>query len=228
MKRACTAGTRNPPAHPAEPRGVRGGTRTHVRSVVMWHKPTWGRGLAQHGHGERLDPASREPEGRPQGSRRPVRPDTPRHPAPRNGVTPARRSPGGSRGHPEAERAREGLRSPRAGDRPARGGQRHGHVAGSGPRRGGAALTTDATAPRESGHTRPGPRVQRPVGTRHQRRSRAARRGDVPTGRTRPRLRRHAWAAKRRAVRRVTPDTRGHKPAGLDGVKSLPATPRRR
>src|SRR5262245_27475047 len=54
----------------------------------MWNKPTWGMGLADNGHGERLDTSSRDPGGIPKAPRRPVRPYTPRQTEPRNGVTP--------------------------------------------------------------------------------------------------------------------------------------------
>ena len=89
-------------------------------------------------------------------------------------------------------------------------------------------MTTDATAPRDRWNTRPWTRVQRHVFTRQKRIYRAASRGDVPTVRTLQRLLRHSCAAKRLAVRRVTQDNRGNKPAGLDGVKSLPANQRLR
>ena len=99
---------------------------------------------------------------------------------------------------------------------------------GRGPSRGGEARTTDATAPLESGHTRPWTRVQRHVFTRQPRLARAASRGHGPTVRTRQRLMRPSWSATLLAVRRVTQDHGGNQPAGMDGVKARPAQPRLR
>src|SRR5215831_7845324 len=52
----------NPLAHPAEQSCAGVGTRTHSRIVVMNNKPTWVIGLAQKGHGERLNTWTRDPE----------------------------------------------------------------------------------------------------------------------------------------------------------------------
>ena len=63
--------------------------------------------------------------------------------------------------------------------------------------------------------------VDRAVFTRQQRIYRANRRGDVQTVRTLQRRLRPSWDATLVATRRVTPDNRGQKTAGVDGVQSL-------
>src|SRR2546422_9987270 len=89
----------------------------------MWNKPTWVIGLAQNGHGERLDTSSRDPEGIPKVSRRTGRPYTQRQTAPRNGVTPSRLSPWGAgvnrrrRGRGIVSEANARGKAPRYADR---------------------------------------------------------------------------------------------------------------
>jgi RNA-directed DNA polymerase len=98
-------------------------------------------------------------------------------------------------------------------------------VEGKGTSRSQHAMTT-VTRPMEGGNTLPWSRLQRHVFQLHKRMYRAPRRGEVCTVRRLQRLMRPSWSAKLLAVRRVAPDNRGKRTAGVDGVKSF--TPRRR
>src|SRR5215831_14304763 len=64
-------------------------------------------------------------------------------------------------------------------------------------------------------------KVARAVGKLQQRIYRASRQGDVKTVHKLQRLLMKCWDAKLLATRRVTPDNRGKRTAGVDGVKAL-------
>ncbi len=113
----------------------------------------------------------------------------------------------------------DGSRSQGLGERPRRGRPEPGWVDGSGARRRAPGMHTDPR-PRSAWPDRPWRSVERAVCTRHQRRARARRRGDVQTVRTLPRRVMTSWEATRFATRRVPQDPRGQNTAGVDGVTS--------
>ena len=87
-------------------------------------------------------------------------------------------------------------------------------------------MTTGATAPRDRWERLPWKQIQRNVFKLQKRIYRAAGRDEVPTVHTLQRLWLKSRAARRLAVRRVTQENQGNRPAGVDGVKSLTAPPR--
>jgi hypothetical protein len=226
---AMPGGGTRPPTAPAHQRGAAGMQGGHAASTRASRRAAWCRGrptparrprrAAPHaevaarrgpqGHGARLAPSPRAPEGLPQSPGAPGAPPhnvtqlpgtasrVPRSPAAEPAHAP--REPGATAG----EARGEGLSRQRRWEHQGIGCRSPGTVEGKGPKRRRHAMHTLPRA-LEGWHTRPWPRLQRQGLTRPQRLDRATRRQAVRPVRTRQRLLRHAWSARLLALRHGT------------------------